>query len=223
MKIPGDSSTAKRTARSVRIALAVGLALVAIAIAVALTGSPVTVAGNNSVSAEHGVASAQGGNSGCQDAGTVPADTTGIRISASMNVGPTVTARVLSGGRVVTEGKRQAGWGIDESVTIPVKRVPRTITGARLCVTFGKALEPIELNGVVVPTTLPSGKPGRLVRFRIEYLHSGHSSWWSLVSTVAHRMGFGHAPSGTWIVFVLIALTLTVTALASRLLLRELR
>jgi hypothetical protein len=36
-------------------------------------------------------------------------------------------------------------------------------------------------------------------------------------------MGFGHAPSGTWIVFLLIALAITTTALASRLLLRELR
>jgi hypothetical protein len=223
LKIPADSSTAKRTARSVRIALAVGLALVAIAIVLVLTGSPVTVAGTNSILAEHGVASAQGGGSGCQAAGTVPGGTTGIRISASVNVGPTVTARVLSGGQVVTEGTRQAGWGINESVTIPVKRVPRTIQNARLCVTFGKALEMIEINGQRVPTTLANGKPGRVVRFRIEYLRSGHSSWWSLASTVAHRMGFGHAPSGTWIVFVLIALTLTVSALASRLLLRELR
>jgi hypothetical protein len=36
-------------------------------------------------------------------------------------------------------------------------------------------------------------------------------------------MGFGHAPSGTWIVFLLLALTIAIVALASRLLLRELR
>jgi hypothetical protein len=134
-----------------------------------------------------------------------------------------VAVRVLSGSQVITRGTRQAGWGIDESVTIPVKRVPRTITNATLCVAFGKALEEIEINGTAEPTTLPNGRPGKAVRFRIEYLVEGRSSWWSLASTVAHRMGFGHAPSGTWIVFVLIALTLTVTAVASRLLLRELR
>jgi hypothetical protein len=207
----------------VRIALAVGLALVAIAIGILLSRSPVSVAGNNSVAAEHGVAAAKGGSTGCQTAGTVPAGTSGIRISGSVNVGPKVTARVLSGGQVITEGSREAGWGVDETVTIPVKRVPRTITNARLCVSFGGALEPVELNGELVPTTLPSGKRAHLLRFRIEYLHPGHSSWWSLASTVAHRMGFGHAPSGTWIVFLLLALTITVSALASRLLLRELR
>jgi hypothetical protein len=196
---------------------------VAIAIGLVLTRSPVTVAGNNAVSAEHGVAAAKGGSTGCQEAGTVPAGTSGIRVSGSVNVGPSVTARVLSGGRVITQGTRAAGWGIDESVTIPVKRVPRTITNARLCLTFGKALEPVEINGEIVPTTLAGGRTGRLVRFRIEYLHPGHSSWWSLASTIAHRMGFGHAPSGTWIVFLLIALTLTVSALASRLLLRDVR
>jgi hypothetical protein len=199
------------------------LALLAVAIGVVLTGSPVSVAGNNSVPAEHGVAEAQGGTSGCQVAGPVPAGTTALRVSASVNVGPKVTARLLSGGRVIAQGTREAGWGIDETVTIPVKRVSRAITGAQLCVTFGKALEPIELNGESVPAPGANGRQARVVRFRIEYLHPGHSTWWSFLSTVAHRMGFGHAPSGTWIVFVLIALTLTVTALASRLLLRELR
>jgi hypothetical protein len=207
----------------VRIALAVGLALVAIAIGVLLTRSPVTVAGTNMVVAERGVAEAKGGSSGCQVAGTLPAGTTGIRISASVNVGPKVTLRLLSGGQVITQGTRQAGWGINETVTVPVKRVPRTIPNVRLCVTFGKSLEPLEINGESLQVTAANGKPGRAVRFRVEYLHKGHSSWWGLASTVAHRMGFGHAPSGTWIVLLLIALTITVTALASRLLLREVR
>jgi hypothetical protein len=195
---------------------------VAIAIGVVLSRSPVSVAGNNSVAAQKNVGTASGGTTGCQEAGTVPAGTTGLRISASVNVGPRVTARVLSGGQIITQGTRAAGWGIDESVTVPVKRVPRTITNARVCLTFGKALEPVELIGEQVPITV-KGQHARGVRIRIEYLHQGHSTWWSLAPTVAHRMGFGHAPSGTWIVFLLIALALTVSALASRLLLRDVR
>jgi len=35
-------------------------------------------------------------------------------------------------------------------------------------------------------------------------------------------MGLGHAASGTWVVFLLIALMIVVAVLASRLLLREL-
>jgi hypothetical protein len=200
----------------VRIALAVGLALVAIAIGVVLTRSPVTVAGNNSVAAEHGAGYAYGGTSNCQLAGTVPRGTSAIRFSFSNNVGPTVTVKVLSGGRVITEGTRHAGWGVDETVTVPVKRISRAIPNARVCVALGQTAEAVEINGSVVPG-------GNAVRFRIEYLRPGDSSWWSLASTVARRMGWGHAPSGTWIVFLLIALMITVATLVSRLLLRELR
>jgi hypothetical protein len=57
----------------------------------------------------------------------------------------------------------------------------------------------------------------------MEYLRPGRKSWWSLASSVAHHMGLGHAASGTWIVFLVLALMLTVVILASRLALRELR
>src|SRR5262249_13894834 len=57
-------------------------------------------------------------------------------------------------------------------------------------------------------------------RFRIEYLRPAHGSWWARASSVAHRMGLGHAPSGTWIVFGEIALMIAITVLASRLVLR---
>jgi hypothetical protein len=225
--IPADSSTAMRTARSVRIALSVGLALVAIAIGVLLTRSPVTVAGTNSVTAEPHVTFAPGGSTGCQQAGTVPRGTSGVRLSFTENTGPSVTVRLLSGGEIVTEGERPAGWGSDETVTVPVKRVTRTIPNARICVSFGEAVERVLVNGSVASASAPGNstgivRPAGIVRLRIEYLRSGHT-WWSLASTVAHRMGFGHAPSGTWIVFLLIALAITTTALASRLLLKELR
>jgi hypothetical protein len=207
----------------VRLALAAGLALVAIAIIIVLSRSPLVVVGTNGVPAYRGVAYANGGTSGCQVAGTIPSGTTAIRISASANVGPTVTLRAISGSEVITEGKRPAGWGIDESVTVPVKRVSSTVSTARLCTTFGKSLEPIEINGAEVQTTGPGGTRARAVRLRFEYMRPGSSSWWSLARGVAHRMGFGHAPSGTWIVFLLIALTIAIAALASRLVLRELR
>src|SRR6202043_813748 len=68
--------------------------------------------------------------------------------------------------------------------------------------------------GALVQTT-----GGRAPMFRVEYLRPGHSSWWSLASSVARRMGLGHAAAGTWIVFLLIALMITVVTLASRLIL----
>jgi hypothetical protein len=134
-----------------------------------------------------------------------------------------VTVKVLSGSLVLTRGTRDAGWTFNETVTVPVKRVPRTIPNAFICIAFGGAIEPIQINGAVVPTTAANGSARRTVRFRVEYLRAGHRSWWSLASAVARRMGLGHAASGTWIVFLLIALMITVATLASRMILRELR
>jgi hypothetical protein len=207
----------------VLIALVVGLALIAIAIGVVLSRAPLAVIGSNEIPLTHGVAYAKGGSRGCQQGGTVPAGTTAIRVSAGVNTGPSVTVKVLSGGQVVTHGKRPAGWGITESVTVPVKRVERAIPNATVCVAFGPSVEEIEINGSVVRTTSASGKPAQAVRLRFEYMSPAHRSWWSIVSPVARRMGFGHAPSGTWIVFLLLALAIAIVALASRLVLRELR
>jgi hypothetical protein len=209
--------------RSVGVALAVGLALAATAVGVVLSRSPLTVAATNSIPANPGVAYAKGGSSGCQISGTLPRGTSAIRISVSQNIGPRVTLKAFSGSQVIAQGERDSGWGIDETVTVPVKRVSRTIPNARICIAFGAAVEPIEINGAVVQTTTASGQASRAVRFRVEYLRRGHASWWSLASSVARRMGLGHAPAGTWIVFLLIALMITVAALTSRLLLRELR
>jgi hypothetical protein len=207
----------------VLIALAVGLVLVAIAIGVVLSRAPLAVIGSNEVALSHGIAYAKGGSSGCQQAGTVPAGTTAVRLSAGVNTGPTVTLKVFSGTQLVTQGKRAAGWGIDESVTVPVKRVARTIPNAKICVTFGPAVEEIEINGSLVRSKSASGVSTTAIRLRFEYMRPAHKSWWSLVSPLARRLGFGHAPSGTWIVYLLLALTIAIVALASRLVLRELR
>lgn len=207
--------------RSVKIALAMGLALTVAALGAVLSHPPLTVAGTNSIPVEPDVAELRGGSRGCQTSGTLPRGTSAIRISASANIGPSVTLKVVSGPLVIAHGERDAGWGIDETVTVPVKRVPRTIPDARICIAFGPAIEPIEINGVLVQTTTAGGRTRRVVRLRVEYLRPGHASWWSLAFSVARRMGLGHAPSGAWIVFLLIALMITVATLASRLILRE--
>ena len=208
---------------SVRIALAVGLVLVAAALGVVLSSSPVSVAGTNAILASPAFVYASGDSHRCQPGGTVPTGTTAVRISASANIGPSVTLKVFSGSHPVTSGERDAGWGVDETVTVPVTRVLRTIPASTLCIAFGAAIEPFEIKGAQEPTTTAGGPIGESLGLRVEYLRPGHASWWSLASSVAHRMGLGHAPAGTWIVFLLIAIMLTVTALASRLILRELR
>jgi hypothetical protein len=193
------------------------------AIAVVLTRSPPTVAGTNSTPADPAVIAAKGSTRGCQPSGTLPQGTSAIRISFASNAGPKVTVEALSGGRVITRGVRDAGWGIAETVTVPVNHVPLTVPNTEICISFGPAVGPIPINGAPVRVRTPAGGTREAVRFRVEYLRPGNTSWWSMASSVAHRVGFGHAPGGTWIVFLLIALMITVAVLASRLVLRELR
>jgi hypothetical protein len=224
LSIPDPDSRAEgRTTRTVQVTLIVGLALVAIAIGVVLSRSPLEVAGTNSIHTSSTAGYLGPGSTSCQPSGTIPEGTTAIRISASQNIGPKVTLEALSGSSIIARGERPAGWGIDETVTVPVARVAHEIPGARLCAVFGPVTEAVQINGVRLPTTYANGTPETHLEFGVEYLRPGSSSWWSLASTVARRMGFGHAPSGTWIVFLLLALTITIVALASRLLLRELR
>ena len=211
--------------RSVKIALAAGLALMATAIGVVLSRSPLTVAGTNSVAAPAGqppILFALAGSSGCQPSGTIPQGTSAIRISTGQNTGSRVTLEAVSGSSVVTQGERSAGWGINETVTVPVKRVSRPVPNAEVCIEFGKALEPIRINGSRVRISTAGGAAGTRARFRVEYLRPGEKSWWSRARGVARRMGLSHAPSGTWIVFLLIALTVAIATLASWLVLREL-
>jgi Predicted membrane protein (DUF2142) len=204
------------------VALIVGLAALAIAIGVVLSRSPLTVAGTNSIPDGSPIASVAGGTSACQTSGTIPQGTSAIRISVSQNSGPKVTLEALSGPFIVARGERPSGWGIDETVTVPVERVTRTIPNAKICVAFGRAVESVRINGALVRTASAGGAPATALRFRVEYLRPGDSSWWTLASGIARRMGFGHAPSGTWIVFLLLALTIAIVALASWLILREL-
>jgi hypothetical protein len=211
-----------RTALSVRVALGVGLALAATALLVVLFRHPLVVAGTNSVPAHVDVSGAPGGSSGCQPAATLPRGTTAIRVSVSSNTGPSLDLRMYSGSQLIAHGNRSSGWGVDETVTVPINRASRAVGDTRLCITFGRSVEPIQINGAYGASAGTfEGKPIRAVMLRVEYLRPGPSSWFSLASSVASRMGLGHAAAGTWVVFVLLATMIAITLLASRLIVRE--
>src|SRR5262249_16699586 len=158
------------------------------------------------------------GSTLCAPVGTVPAGTDAVRLSLVGNAGPRVKLTARSGLQIIGSGERAAGWGITESLTVPINRVNEASPNTEICVTFGPAVEPVAINGGLVRTVAG----GEVPSFRVEYLQRGSKSWWSLASDVAERMGRGHAPSGTWIVFLLIAFTIAVAALASWLIVREL-
>jgi hypothetical protein len=207
-----------RLMRSVKIALAAGLTAIATTLVVVLSRPPLGVAGTDEVAAQLAVTSTPGNQKECQDGGTLPQGTQAIRVSLSANAGPKLSIEVLSGSRVVTRGEGDAGWGLAETVTVPVKRVSRTVGNTRICVTIGPAAERILVNGTEVQTSL-----GREIWLRMEYLRPSRGSWFSLAASVVHDIGIGRAPSGDWIAYLAIALTVSVCALSCRLVLRELR
>jgi len=203
----------------VRLALAAGLTATLLALGVVLSGSPPVIAGTNGVS-DRFIASYlySGEQLSCQRGETLPRGTDAIRVSLTANAGPAVGVRVLAGSRVITAGERTAGWGIAATVTVPVARVARAISDASVCITLGAAVTPVQVNGV-----LASSAGGRqTLTPRLEYLRPGASSWLTLIPSIAAHMGIGHAPSGAWLAYMVIAIMISVAAIATGLVLREL-
>ena len=143
----------------------------------------------------------------------------------------------FSGTRLLTEGTHDSNW-TGTSVTVPVRPLARSVSGADVCVTIAPNQERLEVLGNPVPSTQAAtayessgaikdtGAPhaggqrlnGRMV---IEYLQPGRKSWFSSVLAVTRRLGLGRAYSGTWIAVLIAALMAAVAVLAVRLTLRE--
>ncbi|HEV2975279.1 MAG TPA: hypothetical protein VGX69_09845 [Solirubrobacteraceae bacterium] len=203
------------------MALVVALVLTAVAVGVTLSRAPLRVVGTNAVPTEAVVASTRGNTSKCQVA-TVPQGTSGIRASIASGDGPRLRVKVLSGSRVIARGERAAGWGLEVGALVPISVVPQTIEGALICIDVGASVEPTPLLGVPTRRGPPSALSFKDVKLRLEYLRPAQS-WWSQVSSIAYHMGLGHAASGTWLVFLVLALMIGVAVLAARLVLAELR
>jgi hypothetical protein len=202
----------------VRVALAAGLVLLAIAIGVRLSRPPLAVIATNMPGPEAAAGVVSGQQRLCQEGETLPAGTSAIRLGISVNVGPRVAVTVFSGSQAIAQGAQPAGW-TGEAVTVPVKTVPSTILGADVCVALGPTLEPIGLIGQ--PPRRGSGQT--VGRLKLEYLHPGAQSWWSLALPVARRLGLGRSPSGTWVALVPLLLMVAAAALVAWLIPRELR
>jgi hypothetical protein len=210
----------------VKVALIVGLTLTVVAVIATLSGSHLRVAATNSIAVKSEVGEFLRGAEVCQGQETIPRRTSAIRPSLFAYTGPRVTFEAVAAGRVVAHGERGSGW-TGSVVTIPVKPAPRAIADVKICFTLAPHdEEPVKIFGEAsAPGLAARDRSGEALegRFRVEYLQPGDRSWWSLASSVARRMGFGHAAGGTWGVLLVIVLMVSVFLLASRLVLRELR
>jgi hypothetical protein len=210
----------------IRIAVLIGLTVIAAALALTLSHSPISIAQVNDTHHELLLQTAHK-TAGCQTEEVLPAGISAIRLEAFATAGPRVRLSVSASGRTIVHGEVAPGW-TGGAVTVPVRTLPRPTSGATLCFYFYTNGEEtiyyegssLTRTGSIPARTISGSLPGRI---RVEYLRPGHSSWWSLATRAARRMGLGRAWSGTWIAFFVALLMAGVVLLSSRLALRELR
>jgi hypothetical protein len=207
----------------IKLVLAAGLALIALAVFVVLLHSPSTVAATNGIGPNTELVGTTSSIRVCQAGETVPASTVAIRLSIEATTGPRVSVKAVAASGVVTRGTRGSAW-YGSAVTIPVRRVERTVARTTVCVGLGALTGYVALLGAPTrPGTAAVARGARLPgRIGISYLRAGGRSWWSLAGAVIRHMGLGRAPSGSWIVLPIAALAAAAIALASWLLVREL-
>jgi hypothetical protein len=210
--------------RRVAAVVAVGCIVFAAALGYTILQSPITVASTNT-SALMQILSTRGYLHACQTGEILPRGTTAVRFSMFAGAGPRIGVEIREHGRLIARGEQRSGW-TGRSVTVPVRSLPRTHRATELCIkVFTDGNETINVGGQLTSGALAAQSDGESLpgRLKVEYLHPGRSSWLSLVSKVARRMGLGRAWSGTWNV-VLVALLMGAVALLSvRIVLRELR
>jgi hypothetical protein len=207
------------------IALFASLAALAVALAVVLSGSPLVVARANPVPPDRPIAKLEGGAGACQSGEAAPARIAAIRLTLVAAVGPRIRVSVSVDGRTLTGGTAVGGW-TSGAVTVPVAPLERPLAAARVCFALGRSAEAVEVGGSAAgPATAARTLSGHVLpgRFTIEYMRPSSASWWSSIETVARRLGLGHAPSGTWLAAILLLAMGGVLAVASWLVLRDLR
>jgi hypothetical protein len=214
-----------RMTRSVVTTLAAGLTLTGVAVVAVLAHSPLKVAGTNSIPPSQYIELKENGKlSNCQQSGRIPQGISAIQVGTEgLFFSPAVTVKIFIGSHLLREGHQIAGGVSAPRVTVPVKRLGSTLNNARVCTTIGPALEPIRYYGVPRHLSTKPTNPLQVIMLQMRYLRPGPKPWWSFVSPIAYHMGLGRAPSGSWVVFLVLFLMLVVIIIASRLTLEELR
>jgi hypothetical protein len=175
-----------RSASKIVAALAV-VALVAVLLAALLKSAP-RYAGSNAVRAAQLVAPLQPGRSVCQKGELVPAkaSTVEVVVATGGQAGPSLTAELRRGGRVIARGSRAGGYK-DGIVAIPIPVVSKTLTGVEVCLRAtgsGPAQLYGQFNGVGKLVIGREQVPGVV---RLAYMRPGTESWLELAPTIAHR------------------------------------
>lgn len=188
------------------------MAALCLGIVFALSRSPPLLARSNLVNAATQFQTLRGPFAACQGNETLPAHVTAIRLSLDSVLGPRIDLRVLAGKRLLTQGRRSAGWTAAD-VTVPVEPVAVQARGVAVCFAFTAVDESVGLTGEPVAGSRATPNDSGLVK--IEYLRPGRRPWLSQIASVADHMAFGHAWSGAWVAPGLLAAMLAIAAAVS--------
>lgn len=198
------------------VTLVLGLGACAAGIFAVLAPATQRRAGSDDVEVTALVAEAPaGGSARCQGGELLPRDAAALRISLRSARGPALGVVALAGGRRVASGRRAAGWS-GASVVVPLADRPARDVAARVCVTLGASGSRVDVLGSPAAPPAPA-------RMRIDYLRAGRESWFSLLPSIAARLGRAHAWSGPSVAIAVALLTALAVALALRVALAEAR
>jgi hypothetical protein len=207
-----------QTTRVVAATLAVGLAVLAAALVVTLSHASTRRTGTNRMTVDTVLLVTKGGGTLCQPDEVVPAGTGALGLSikpAVAHASPSVAVDLMRGRTTVAHGTRGPGWS-GEQVIVPLRSRLRQDLSGSICITLGP--QQVALGGAKTKRafTATSGTTHLSGRLRVDYLpHAGRTSWWSTATTVARRIGLGHAPAGAWGALLILACMLTAIVLSS--------
>jgi hypothetical protein len=207
----------------IRLTIAVCLIVTATCVGVAVARRPLVVAATDGTPLPGEIGETAVPTTVCQPEETIPEGTTAIRVSLLSLLGPRLKLVARAGGQAITTGELGYGW-TGAVIAIPVARVESTYKHATVCISMAKRQQLINLRGFdtkFAPAVTEGNEvlPGRM---RFEYLRPDKSSWLSLARPTARLMGLT-VGGGGGIVFVPFLLLLSVAALSSWLLRRNLR
>lgn len=207
----------------VRVALLAGVALIAAALAWTLSRTPAVVARSSFAYTHKAIAATTTPAGACQQSETMPRGTSAVRLGLVAVVGPRITVKVRTSSHVVATGTRAAGWE-GGSVTVPIHPAARRTTAVTVCFALTALNGPVQMLGIHTHHSRAIGTGGQRLpgRLHLEYLQPGQASWWSMALATARRLGLGRAASGTWNAALVVVLAMTLIALSSWLLTREL-
>ncbi|HYV16728.1 MAG TPA: hypothetical protein VE972_11990 [Conexibacter sp.] len=190
--------------------LAIGLTLLALGLVVTLSQTAARRTGTDGTSVTEALAVTSSDGTFCQPRELVPAGTGAVRLSlkATTRRSSTVAVAVMRGRTTLARGARTSRWS-GEQLDVPLRSTLHADVVGRICVTLG-GHAPIALGGMPTGTKVAArtGRQALSGRLRIEYLRPGRESWWSLASTVAHRITIGHPLPGSPAALLAVLLTL---------------